>query len=137
AGAKAKCQTYEDEILTAMATADDQTAQIPVAEQSAKKAHEDAAAFEREQGERLGRLNEQLKAALAELKTAEESLHADIRLLYSRMVASYGADALAEVKNRTCSFCHTEITHQQAHELATGQFVSCKSCYRGLYLAEE
>ena len=85
---------------------------------------------------RLARLADQLKAALGELKTAEDRLPEQWRPQYRRIVNAHGADALAAVQNQSCAHCHTHITAQQLHDIQTGEFVCCRSCGRGLYMPE-
>jgi predicted nucleic acid-binding Zn-ribbon protein len=43
---------------------------------------------------------------------------------------------MAEVQNRTCMACYTEITAQALNNLSIGQFILCKNCGRALYLPE-
>lgn len=133
---KALIATLEDEALAALGEIDERTAQLPELEKAAKQAKADLAAFERDQSERLGRLTEELKSALASLTTADAQLPPDARPQYQRIVNAYGADSLAAVEGNTCQHCHTHITSQQGIELIAGQFVLCKSCGRGLYLPE-
>jgi uncharacterized protein len=136
AGARQKAHSIEDEILEAMSETETLTAKLPEQERAVKKAKEDLATFEREQAERLVRLADQLKTALAELKTAEARIPEEFAPQYSRMVTAFGADSLAAVQNHSCAHCHTNITMQQMHEVDTGEFVVCRACARGLYLAK-
>ena len=101
----------------------------------AAKAQEDLKTFEGEQSDRLARLAGQLKEALGQLKAAEGQIPEQFVPLYQRMVTAFGADSLAAVQNHSCAHCHTHITIQQMHEVETGEFVTCRSCGRGLYLA--
>jgi predicted nucleic acid-binding Zn-ribbon protein len=132
--ARRKAEALEDEILEAMTQSEERTARMPDLEAAAAKAKEGLAAFEGGQKERLARLAEELRASLGQLKAAEDSVPADVRPVYQRLVNAYGADALAAVEGQSCAYCHTQITVQQQHEVQTGQFVQCKSCGRGLYL---
>jgi predicted nucleic acid-binding Zn-ribbon protein len=134
ATARAKAQALEDEILGGMSETEERTAKLPEYEKAAAKAKDDLAAFEREQGERLTRLADQLKSTLAELKTAEAKIPEQFVAAYQRMVNAFGADSLAAVENHSCTHCHTHITIQQLHEVETGEYVTCRSCARGLYL---
>jgi predicted nucleic acid-binding Zn-ribbon protein len=134
AAAKEKARAIEDEILEGMSDAEDRTAKLPEQERAAAKAKDDLAAFEKEQVERLARLAEQLKAALAQLKDVETQIPEQYLPQYQRMVNAFGADSLAAVQNHSCTHCHTHITVQQMHEVETGEYVVCRSCARGLYL---
>src|SRR5437764_1317292 len=78
-------------------------------------------------------LTEQLNEALGKLKEAEVNVPPNVLPQYQRMVGSLGADALAALRGRTCSACHSEITAQNYNELLQELFVVCKSCGRILY----
>jgi predicted nucleic acid-binding Zn-ribbon protein len=89
-------------------------------------------------------LDEQLlahKTQLQELETAiveSESLIPDeFRERYRRIVARYGADALAVCENASCLGCYTSLTPQMVNDLINGEGLSfCLSCGRLLYLTE-
>jgi predicted nucleic acid-binding Zn-ribbon protein len=133
---KADAARTEDEILAAMAESDEFAARLPALEASLAKARQDYAAYEKGVAERQAGLNAQLAEANAQIKQVEEQIPEKFRSQYNRLVGSMGADALAAVTGHTCGACHTEITAQSYHDLQRDQFVSCKSCYRFLYLAE-
>jgi predicted nucleic acid-binding Zn-ribbon protein len=134
---RAACQRLEDEILQAMAEAEERTARLPELEQNVKRAREEYARYEQTSGERLAGLRGQLDDAQRQLAEAEAQLPADALAQYTRIVNALGPDALAAVQNRTtCSACHTEITAQNYNDVLQGRFVVCKSCGRILYLPE-
>ncbi len=135
AATRQKAQELEDQILEGMSEAEERAAKLPEQERAAAKAKDDLATFEREQAERLTRLAEQLKTTLGQLKTVEADIPEPFVPQYQRMVTAFGADALAAAQNHSCAHCHTHITVQQLHEVETGEFVLCRSCGRGLYLA--
>ena len=56
---------------------------------------------------------------------------------YRRTVNVKGADALAAVRDRTCSACYTAITVQNLTDLRKEMFLTCKACGRLLYLPDE
>ena len=62
-------------------------------------------------------------------------LTGEARLKYNRLVATYSADALAQVDGKICTSCYTSVTPQQKVLLNSGQIVFC-SCGRLLYLPE-
>lgn len=136
ASAKQKAQALEDEILEGMTEAEERAAKLPDQDKAAAKAQDDLKAFEKDQGERLARLAEQLKTTLGQLKAVEANVPENMAAQYQRMVAAFGADSLAAVENHSCAHCRTHITVQQLHEVQTGEFVTCRSCGRGLYLPE-
>ncbi len=129
-----KCRQLEDEILQAMTEGEEQTAKLPELEKAVKQAKEELARYEQSSAERLVGLRTQLAEAQQQLAEAEAQIPGDFRGQYNRIVNAMGPEALAAVRNRTCSACHTEITAQNYNDVLTGQFVQCKSCGRILYL---
>ncbi len=74
-----------------------------------------------------------LKSAIAE---AENPLPSAITELYRRLVHAHGADALASVDAGVCTACYMEVSPQSRVELNSGKIITCKSCARLHYLAE-
>ncbi len=131
-----KCQQLEDEILQVMTEGEERAAQVPELEKAVRQAKEEFARYEKGAAERTAALQAQLTEARQQLEAAETQIPPDIRVAYNRIVNAKGADALAAVRNRTCSACYTEITAQNSNDVLQGLFVLCKSCGRVLYLPE-
>jgi predicted nucleic acid-binding Zn-ribbon protein len=127
----------EDEILNGIAEGEERTAQLPELERTLKQGKEDLARLEQEAGARRASLAGQLQQVQEQLKAAEADIPPKLREQYNRIVTAKGADALAPVRDRTCSACYTEITVQSSNDLVQDLFVLCKSCGRILYLPEE
>jgi predicted nucleic acid-binding Zn-ribbon protein len=70
-----------------------------------------------------------------ELANAEQSLPADLKNDYQRVVRSKGADSLAVADDGVCSGCGQQITLNMQNELKLSRLVFCKSCGRLLYLS--
>jgi predicted nucleic acid-binding Zn-ribbon protein len=136
AAAKEKGKAIEDQILEGMSETEVRTVKLPEHDKAAAKAKEDLTSFEKDLGERMTRLAEQLKTALADLKAIEQQIPEQHVSQYQRMINAFGADSLAAVQNHSCQHCHTHITVQQLHEVDTGEFVTCRSCGRGLYIQQ-
>jgi len=136
AAGKEACLRLEDEILACMAESEEKSAQVPELEKALRQAREEFAAFEKEASARRAGLQEQLNDTLKQLAQAEEQIPPNIRPQYNRIVAAMGADALAAVRERTCSACHTGITAQNHNDLLQEHFVICASCGRIIYLPE-
>jgi predicted nucleic acid-binding Zn-ribbon protein len=134
--AKTTCQKLEEEILNGIAESEEKTAQVPELEKAVRSAKDEYAKFESGIQERLASLQTQLSESQARLQESEISIPANIRVLYQRVVASKGPDALSAVQGRSCVACYTEITAQQSNELQQEMFVPCRSCGRILYLPE-
>ncbi|HLW67548.1 MAG TPA: hypothetical protein VKS79_19690 [Gemmataceae bacterium] len=128
------CATLEDEILTLLSQVEEQTIGLPPLEKAVQQAKSDVANFEKNSQERVARLTADLRIAQAQLIEAEKNIPGDLRTNYDRLVQAYGADALAAVKDKTCTSCYKTITVQQQRELEGGSLVVCKSCGRALYL---
>jgi predicted nucleic acid-binding Zn-ribbon protein len=137
ASARTKTSELEDTILEEMTKADDEAARIPEQEQALKQARSDVATFEQTSKERVATLRRELEQAQGQVKEVEEQLPADFRAHYDRLVAAKGEDALSLVKDRSCQACHTGLTAQNFNDLRAGRLVTCKSCGRIVYLADE
>jgi uncharacterized protein len=78
------------------------------------------------------------KAQLGELETAitraEAAIPDNHRDHYRRIVARYGADALAACEDGSCHGCYTAVTPQMMNDLINGESLTfCLSCGRLLY----
>ena len=73
----------------------------------------------------------------AELVSAEQSLPAEMKIDYERVVRSKGADSLSSVDDGVCTGCGQQITLNMQNELSLSKLVFCKSCGRLLYLPGE
>ncbi len=131
-----KCQQLEEEVLAALSEGEEKTAQLPQLETNVKKAREEYVAFEKSVTDKLASLKEQLGQTRTQLEQGEAQIPASYRVVYDRIVASKGPDALTAVVNKTCSSCYTEITSQTYADLLAERFVVCKSCGRIQYLPE-
>jgi uncharacterized protein len=126
----------EDEILSAMSETEEFTVKLPELEQNVRKAKQEFAEWQAGSKDRLAGFETQLREAQAQLKTVEEQLPKPVLLQFQRAVNAFGPDAMASVRERTCTACSTEITAQTYNELLMENFVMCKACGRILYLPE-
>jgi hypothetical protein len=137
AHARKQCGELEDVILEEMGKAEEVAARIPELEKAIKTGRDELARFETTSKERVATLSEELKKTQAQLKEVEATLPEDIRPTYERLVGSMGEEALSLAKKNTCSACHSALTEQQGHDLMSGRLVTCKTCGRIVYLADE
>jgi predicted nucleic acid-binding Zn-ribbon protein len=137
AGARMKSSELEDAILEGMTKADDEAARIPEQEKALKQAQIDVATFDQTSKERVTTLRRELEQTQGQVREVEEQLPPDFRMHYDRMVSAKGEDALSLVKDRSCQSCHTALTAQNFNDLRSGRLVTCKSCGRIVYLADE
>ena len=100
------------------------------------KARADFATFEKDVAERIGRMKEEVAAA-SKLLTAEEGkIPHHMRGQYDRLLKAHDADAVAAAENQSCSHCLAGITaHRFADIKKESEFICCRNCGRGLYLA--
>lgn len=136
ADTEARCAKLEEDILLKMGEVDEQSAAVPTLEAGASKADTDLKAFSADTKVRHEQLSTELKETLEKLKGLEKELPTDVQPEYQRRVASYGADALASVAGGVCSQCHTTASAQVLLQIGMGQYITCTSCYRALYLPE-
>ncbi len=137
AGARMKSSELEDAILLGMTKADEEAARIPELEKALKQARADVVTFEQTTKERVTTLRRELEQTQEQIKGVEDQLPPDFRMHYDRLVSVKGEDALSLVKDRTCQSCHTSLTAQNFNDLRAGRLVSCKTCGRIVYLADE
>jgi len=133
---KQNLQKLEDQILDNLGEMEERTTKIPEFEKNVKQAKEEFTTFDKGVQARLADLNAQLEQAKKDLKLVEAQIPADLKPQLDRIVVSKGDDALAVVKNRNCTACHTAITSQNYNDLVSGMFVLCVACGRILYLPE-
>jgi predicted nucleic acid-binding Zn-ribbon protein len=132
----AKKSSCEDAILSAILEIEERTADLPNVEKRWADAQKEFAEFQVDAKDRLERMLADQKECQAKLVQWEDQLPEDVRSLYDRLVKSYGPDGLAEVKGRACTQCRTQMTEDKRDILASGKFLTCSNCGRGLYLAE-
>ncbi|MGL4424541.1 MAG: zinc ribbon domain-containing protein [Gemmataceae bacterium] len=134
--AGAKKSALEDSILTTIMDIEERTTNLPKVEAQWKQAQADFAQYQVDAKERLERLLKEQSSSKTLLEDADKLLPVEIQPTYLRLVKAHGADALAGVIGRVCQNCRTTLTEQQRNELLSGRFMTCPSCFRGLYLAE-
>lgn len=135
ATATGKKEALEDAILTAMADTEERTADLPNVDRAWKDAQAEFAQFQVDAKERLERLQSEQQRAAGELTGVEGQLPEDVRGQYARLVKSHGPDGFAAVQNKVCQHCRTALTEDKREQLASGAFVCCSVCGRGLYPA--
>jgi uncharacterized protein len=137
ASAKARCQQLEDEILTGMDQIETATAGLPALDKAVQVARADFVAWEKDIRARLVDQQRQLEETKIKLKGVEATVPALHRAQYDRVVGRLGHEAMAAVRDSTCTACSTEITAQMNNDLKADNFLVCRSCERILYPAEE
>jgi predicted nucleic acid-binding Zn-ribbon protein len=131
------CGELEEAILGDMTRAEDDERRIAELDKALKQGKAELAQFEQTSKGRVAELSAELQRAQGQLKEVEGQLPDDIRPQYERLVGAMGEDALSLAKDRTCSACYSGLTQQQHNDLLAGRLVTCKSCGRIVYLADE
>lgn len=126
----------EDEILEALEKVD--VVQIDVKKHEIDVANTEAEVKKlvAEVEAREAGLKEQAAALEKQVSEAEKILPSEIVPQYRRLVAAYGANALAPVVNKSCSECYVSLTTQLYLELRAGKVQFC-TCGRLMYVAED
>ena len=76
---------------------------------------------------------EDMQSKLAE---EEAAVPASVRVIYDRLIAALGVEALAGVEGNSCGNCNHVLRTQLIDELALGNMIQCPSCNAILYPAE-
>lgn len=125
----------EDEILDLLERID--CAQKGVA--SIEEEHEQALKEHQRASEEIAANEPGLKNQCGQLEQSisdgERHLPAEVVEHYRRLVNAYGAGAMAEVEDGSCSSCFVHLSPQLRVEVATDQIVACNNCGRLLYRA--
>lgn len=134
---KTQFRKIEDDMLVDMEAIETRTLKIPDLEKELEKTKQEVAKVIDDIQSRRTMLVDLLNTTHKQIEEAQAQLPADVKLLFDRLTAAKGQDALAPVQGRTCASCYTEITAQSYLDLQRGSFVVCKSCGRILYLVEQ
>ena len=126
-----------DEILEAFEKIDDFKTTLDKAKAAAQVGHQQAKRIREEVENEKPLIEADLKRLRAELQQSENSLPADVRYSYQRVVKAKGEDALAPMHGSFCSGCNRRVLLNMLADLKMSKPVFCKSCGRLLYLAEE
>jgi predicted nucleic acid-binding Zn-ribbon protein len=126
----------EEEMLVELEAIDSQSADLGKLEADVKRYASEVAALQREIEEQALSHNTQLRELEAAIVAAETTIPETYRDQYRRIVARYGADALAACEDGACHGCFTSLTPQMINDLINGEGLSfCLSCGRLLYLS--
>ncbi len=127
----------DDEILEAWEKLEQCQKKIADAEADVEKAEQKAGKIREEVERQAPLIQGDIKRLESELSEYEAVIPDNIRELYNRGVRQRGEDALAEIKNETCSGCHQRIPLNVINEIMLDHPMFCKSCGRLLYIPED
>jgi uncharacterized protein len=127
----------EEDILTALEDVETRTAEVARLEAEVKRFASEVAAIQQQLDQQTADHKVQLGELEAAITHAEHAIPENHRDHYRRIVARYGADALAACEDDSCLGCYTVIPAQMMNDLINGgQLTFCLSCGRLLYLSE-
>ncbi len=127
----------EEEILLALDEVETRTAALAQLEADVKRFAAEVEALQKQIDQQTGEHKGQLRELETAITQAEEIIPEEHRDRYRRIVARYGADALAPCEDRACLGCYTSITPQMENELINRDSLTfCLSCGRLLYYIE-
>lgn len=89
-----------------------------------------------EKKERLEILNKIIATHSNERTSKEEGIPEEWLSLYTRMSSSV-PNPVVVVENDSCTACFYKVPHQDVLTLQNGELLSCKGCYRLLYIKYE
>jgi predicted nucleic acid-binding Zn-ribbon protein len=128
---------YEDQILQGYETIEAQGAEFARLDAEVKGVGDEVETLRKFIADQAVAQKAQLVELEAAIIAAENSIPADQREQYRRVVRQLGADALAPVEGGACLGCYTAVTAQMLNELINRDGLTfCKSCGRLLYLAD-
>jgi uncharacterized protein len=136
AAAEMAGSVLSDEILEGMEKVDQLNLLTKEAEKNLATGKQDMQKAKESVESSAAGIRSDIKQLEAELAQAEQSLPADLKADYERVVRSKGADSLAAADDGVCVGCGQQITLNMQNELQLSKLVFCKSCGRLLYLAE-
>lgn len=125
----------EEDILTALEDVETRSAEIARQEAEVKRTGAEVAALQQQLESQSAQHKAQLRELETAIKDAETAIPEVHRDHYRRIVARYGADALAACEDNSCLGCYTAVTPQMINELMNAESLTfCLSCGRLLYL---
>jgi len=122
----------EDEIIEALEGIDAMQLEVNQVDAGIVKIEQELTTFTAVVKERDAGLRQQIEELTAKVGDVESVLPAEVIPTYQRLVAAYGAKALAPVKGRSCGSCYIGLTPQTVVELKGGAIKFC-TCGRLMY----
>lgn len=122
----------EDEIIEALEGIDAMQLEVNQFDAGIVKIEQELTTFTAVVKERDAGLRQQIEELTAKVGDVESVLPAEVIPTYQRLVAAYGAKALAPVKGRSCGSCYIGLTPQTVVELKGGAIKFC-TCGRLMY----
>jgi uncharacterized protein len=127
----------EEDVLVSLEAIEVKSSELAQLEAEVKRSSDEIAALEQQFDEQAATHKTQLEELEIAIVEAEHAIPEEYRVQYRRIVARYGADALAACEDASCRGCFTSVTAQMINDLMNGTGLSfCLSCGRLLYRPE-
>jgi predicted nucleic acid-binding Zn-ribbon protein len=127
----------EEDVLVSLEAIDSKSSEFTLLEAEMKRASAELDTLQQQIDEQAAAHKTQLEELELAIIDAETTIPEEYRDRYRRIVARYGADALAECEDSSCRGCFTSVTPQMVNDLINGTGLSfCLSCGRLLYRTE-
>ncbi len=123
----------EDEIIELLEKVDVLKKKCGELESEWKRAEADAKEFEQRVAAEEPELKRRLEQLHEEIAEAEKAIPSEVADDYRRLVARYGATALAPIMGDACSQCFFSLSPQLFIDVRAGRLVFCRNCGRLLY----
>lgn len=134
---KMACSVLSDEILESLEKIDEHQRLVAEAQKQIADAKAELAKQQQAAAEAASLIEGDIARLRKELSVAEESLPADIRGDYNRVVAAKGEDSMAATEGDYCGGCLRQLTPNILSDLHMNRAVFCKNCGRLIYRAED
>lgn len=134
--ATGKKNACEDAILAAIMEIEERTADLPNVEKRWAEAQAEFKQYQVDAKERLERMIADQADCTKKLAEWDAKLPDDVKSTYDRLIKGHGPDGLAAVIGQACQQCRTTMTEDKRDLLASGKFLTCSNCGRGLYLGD-
>ncbi len=129
-------RVLEDEMLEVLEQIDQLQAQVRESENRLSRTKAELERITQQVREEKTVLEAELVRLSEELRVTEESLPAEFRVEYQRVVHARGEKALAPLNQRYCGNCNCALTPQAVQQIRLEHPVFCRSCGVLLYLPE-
>jgi predicted nucleic acid-binding Zn-ribbon protein len=134
---QADIDKWEDEALASMQRAEELATNEENLAEGLGQAEQDLRATQAEVDAEREKLADKVAALRHEADTLRRQVDPNVMAAYDRLAASRKGTALAEVRNRVCQGCRTQITKQSENMLMKNhEIVYCHSCGRMLILGD-
>ena len=134
---EADIERWEDKALDLLGKIDELQQEEERLEQEVTEAERHLQEVEEEVSQEKEELADRIEMLKHKRETLRREIDDDALAAYDRLTNTRRSDPLAEVKERVCQGCYTQITKQTENRLMHGsELVYCHSCGRLLMLAD-